>query len=83
MSTQPADSSDCVFESLESPLFEFSEEAGNLTRCEPEPLTAAHLLHLMRERIKYYGAPVPDGYVPPPGIDLAALLKQVPWPPAA
>jgi hypothetical protein len=72
-----------VFHSLDSPLYEFSESAGNLTRCEPEPMTASNLLRLMRERIKYYGSPIPDGFVPPPGIDLAELLKQVPWPPAA
>jgi hypothetical protein len=82
MSATPADPNNTVFESLDSPLFEFSEEAGNLTRCEPQPMTAKQLLHLMRERIKYYGAPIPDGYVPPPGIDLDELLKQVPWPPA-
>jgi hypothetical protein len=46
-------------------------------------MTAANLLRLMRERIKYYGSPIPEGYVPPPGIDLDELLKQVPWPPAA
>jgi hypothetical protein len=83
MSTAPDGPGKTIFESLDSPLFEFSEEAGNLTRCEPEPLTAEHLLRLMRERIKYYGSPLPEGYVPPPGIDLDELLKQVPWPPAA
>lgn len=83
MSAEPVDQSDCVFESLESPLFEFSDSDGTAQVCEPRPLTAARLLHLMRERIKYYGAPVPDGFVPPPGVDLAELLKQVPWPPAA
>jgi hypothetical protein len=83
VTSQPSNPSDTVFHSLDSPLYEFSEEAGNLTRCAPEPMTAANLLRLMRERVKYYGAPLPDGYVPPPGIDLAALLKQVPWPPAA
>lgn len=45
--------------------------------------TPDQLLRLMRSRLKYYGSPIPDGYVAPPGIDLAALLKQVPWPPAA
>lgn len=72
-----------VFHSLDSPLFEFSDADGTAKVCEPEPLTAENLLRLMRERIKYYGTPIPDGYVPPPGIDLEALLKQVPWPPAA
>jgi hypothetical protein len=72
-----------VFHSLDSPLFEFSDADGTAEVRDPEPLTAEHLLRLMRERIKYYGTPIPEGYVPPPGIDLAALLKQVPWPPAA
>jgi hypothetical protein len=82
MSEKPSEKGKTMFESLDSPLFEFSEGAGNLTRHGPEPMTANHLLHLMRERIKYYGSPIPDGYVPPPGIDLADLLKQVPWPPS-
>ena len=72
-----------VFDSLDSPLFEFSDADGTAEMCEPPPMTAENLLRLMRERIKYYGAPIPDGYVPPPGIDLAELLKQVPWPPTA
>lgn len=80
MNDTPAD---CVFESLDSPLFEFSDADGTAQVLPPQPPTAAHLLHLMRERIKYYGVPLPDGYVPPPGVDIAALLKQVPWPPAA
>lgn len=83
MNSQPAGPSDTVFESLESPLVLVSEADGTLTRCEPGPMTAENLLRLMRERIKYYGSPIPEGYVPPPGIDLDALLKQVPWPPAA
>ena len=55
------------------------------TDAEPGDLamTPDRLLRLMRERVKYYGSPVPEGYVPPPGIDLAELLRQVPWPPAA
>lgn len=72
-----------VFDSRTSPLLEFSDTDGTAEPREPEPLTAAHLLRLMRERIRYYGAPLPEGFVPPPGIDLAELLKQVPWPPAA
>lgn len=46
-------------------------------------VTAEDLLRWMRKRVKVLGSPIPDGYVPPPGIDLEALLKQVPWPPAA
>ncbi len=72
-----------VFESLDSPLFEFCDTDANVQVRDSVPLTAPELLRLMRERIKYYGAPLPDGFVAPPGIDLAALLKQVPWPPQA
>jgi hypothetical protein len=50
---------------------------------DPVPLSAPQLLDLMRSRLKYLGAPLPEGYVPPPGIDLDALLKEVPWPPPA
>ena len=46
-------------------------------------MTAAQLLRIMRKRVKVLGSPVPEGYVPPPGIDLDELLRQVPWPPAA
>jgi hypothetical protein len=67
-----------VFESLDSPIFEITAVPS-----EPEPPSPAMLLHLMRERVKYYGSPIPEGYVPPPGIDLESLLKQVPWPPTA
>ena len=47
------------------------------------PPTAKELLRRMRSRVEVYGTPLPEGYVPPPGIDLDALLKQVPWPPPA
>jgi hypothetical protein len=70
-------SGETVFESTDSPLVEVTA-----VPCDPEPMSPAYLLHLMRERVKYYGSPIPEGYVPPPGIDLDALLKQVPWPPA-
>lgn len=72
-----------TFHSRNSPLFEFSDADGTAQLGPSEPLSAAELLRLMRERIKYYGSPLPDGFVPPPGIDLNDLLKQVPWPPAA
>jgi hypothetical protein len=77
--TPPAnrEPTDTDFVSTDSPVVEVTA-----VPCDPEPMSAAMLLHLMRERVKYYGAPVPEGYVPPPGIDLDALLKQVPWPPA-
>jgi hypothetical protein len=46
-------------------------------------MTPAQLLRLMRRRVELLGSPIPEGFVPPPGIDLAALLRQVPWPPSA
>jgi hypothetical protein len=67
-----------TFESTDSLLVEVTAAP-----CDPEPMSATMLLQLMRERVRRYGSPIPDGYVPPPGIDLAALLKQVPWPPTA
>jgi hypothetical protein len=70
-----------VFHSLDSPLFEFRDADSAVEVREGEPLTAEQLLRLMRERVKRYGSPLPEGYVPPPGIDLAELLKRVPWPP--
>jgi hypothetical protein len=71
-----SDSGNTIFESTNSILVEVTAVPS-----KAEPPTATMLLHLMRERIKYYGAPLPDNYVPPPGIDIDALLKQVPWPP--
>ncbi len=41
------------------------------------------LLRRMRWRVGTLGVPLPEGYVAPPGIDLPALLRQVPWPPSA
>jgi hypothetical protein len=38
------------------------------------------LLRSMMTRQELFGSPVPEGYVPPPGIDLDALLKQLPPP---
>lgn len=65
-------------------LVELSDADGTLVvDRNPPPLTAHELLHLMRARIPFYGSPLPEGYVPPPGIDLDALLKEVPWPPPA
>lgn len=72
-----------VFHSLDSPLFEFNDTDTSVEVRDSEPLTAENLLRLMRERIKYYGSPIPEGYVPPPGVDLEALLKKIPWPPIA
>lgn len=52
-------------------------EMGDMT---PTPES---VLRMMRSRLKVFSTPLPDGYVAPPGIDLPALLKIVPWPPAA
>jgi hypothetical protein len=32
----------------------------------------------MLANLKFTGKPLPDGYVPPPGIDVDELLKQLP-----
>lgn len=45
------------------------------------PMSPGHLLSLMRERVKVYGSPLPEGFVAPPGIDINELLKQLPPPP--
>ncbi|HET6575892.1 MAG TPA: hypothetical protein VFG68_19980 [Fimbriiglobus sp.] len=71
---------DTIFESTDSVLIEASDTDACVSPGETL-WTADHLLHLMRERVKYYGTPLPDGFVPPLGIDIDALLKQVPWPP--
>ena len=63
-------------------LYEFTVAADGPSD-PPIPVTPKELLRRMRSRLEVYGAPLPDGYVPPPGIDLPALLKQVPWPPPA
>lgn len=71
-----------VFDSSDVALVEVSDADGTMiVGGEGPPLTAEALLQLMRERVKYYGSPLPEGFVPPPGIDIDALLKQVPWPP--
>ena len=59
---------------------EFTVQPSEWTPVVP---SAKQLLHMMRSRLQVYGTPLPAGYVPPPGIDLDALLKEVPWPPPA
>lgn len=44
------------------------------------PRTANQILQWMKSRQEYYGSPLPDGYVPPPGIDIQELLKKLPPP---
>jgi hypothetical protein len=73
---------DTVFESTGVGLVEVSDADGTLTLISPGPVSADELLRLMRERIKYLGSPLPEGFVPPPGIDIEELLKQLlPSPP--
>ncbi len=43
-----------------------------------EPRTERELLDWMVVRRKYLGSPLPDGFVPPPGIDISELLKKLP-----
>lgn len=81
MPRHPAEPGETVFESVGVTLIEVSDTDGTLTEGPPIPLTGRELLRLMRERIKYYGSPLPEGFVPPPGIDVDALLKEIPWPP--
>ncbi|MBX9582489.1 MAG: hypothetical protein K2X87_19465 [Gemmataceae bacterium] len=47
---------------------------------EPLPV-AARLLMQMKFRVRQGRPPLPEGFVAPPGVDVEALLKQVPWPP--
>lgn len=42
------------------------------------PLTADQLLQIMIARREVYGSPIPEGFVPPPGIDMDELLKRLP-----
>lgn len=44
------------------------------------PESPQALLRSMMTRQELFGSPIPEGYVPPPGIDLAELLKQLPPP---
>ncbi len=69
-----------VFESRDSRLMSFTtgREWPELVLAD---ITGPELLAMMRDRLARYGSPLPDGFVPPPGIDIAALLQQLPWPP--
>ena len=40
--------------------------------------TAKEILNWMIGNAMFIGKPLPDGYVPPPGIDIEELLKQLP-----
>lgn len=75
-------SSGVVYDSSDSPLLEFSDSDPGVVVEMNSPMSAAELLAAMRSRIEVFGSPLPDGYVPPLGIDIDELLRQVPWPPA-
>ena len=59
----------------ESPVFEFT---GPSDGKPVPPQTAEEILLWMLRRKKRNRPPLPDGYVPPPGIDIQELLKQLP-----
>ena len=58
--------------------FEFVWRMGVDENAPPRVRTAADILHWMKMRRLYYGAPLPEGYVAPPGIDIDELLRQLP-----
>ncbi len=68
---------EAIFESLDSPIHEFSGVAFGPDNPAP-PMTPQMLLSMMKYRLKVYGKPLPDGFVPPPGIDIVELLKRLP-----
>jgi hypothetical protein len=70
-------SDDIYFESLGVITHEFTGVGYGPDNPAP-PMTAERLLVIMKYRQKVYGKPLPDGFVPPPGIDVAELLKQLP-----
>jgi hypothetical protein len=59
----------------ETPVFEFSASWSDFRK---RPRSAEDILFWMRSRQRRGLSPLPDGYVPPPGIDIAELLKQLP-----
>ena len=50
-------------------------DGGNQVASRPPVRTLAELRLLVRERMKVYGSPLPEGYQLPPGITLEDLLK--------
>ena len=65
-----------VFESLNTTIHEFTGVGYGPDNPAP-PMTPQMLLSIMKYRLKVYGKPLPDGFVPPPGIDIQDLLKQL------
>ena len=72
-----------TFHSDDTPLVEFDDRDRSATALTADdiPRNAEYFLVWMRLRLAVYGTPLPDNFVPPPGIDIAAILRQVPWPP--
>lgn len=66
-----------VFESPNTVIHEFTGVGYGPDNPAP-PMTPQVLLSLMKYRLKVYGKPLPDGFVPPPGIDIQDLLRQLP-----
>lgn len=59
----------------ESPIFEFSASWSDY---QQRPRSAEDILFWMSSRCRRGFSPLPDGYVPPPGINVNELLKQLP-----
>lgn len=49
-----------------------------LDEAKRHPRTAEDYLRWMIARREVYGSPLPEGFVPPPGIDIEELLKRLP-----
>jgi hypothetical protein len=58
-------------------VFEVSASEA-ASEAKKHPRTAEQLLQFMIARREVYGSPIPEGFVPPPGIDLGELLKRLP-----
>jgi len=59
----------------DSPVFEFTASWSDFRN---RPRSEEDSLFWMRSRCRRGFSPLPDGYVPPPGIDIDELLKQLP-----
>jgi hypothetical protein len=60
-------------------FLELSDAGGNQVATVP-PRSLAAWRQIVRERVKVYGAPLPDGFVLPDGITLEMLLGDDPKP---
>ena len=73
MTNEPHELADCESEPV--PTVATVDASGAIWQV---PTSAKHLLHMMISRQRLLGSPLPEGFVAPPGIDLDALLKQLP-----